>query len=297
MPMRKGAYPDNWDAIALAVKKAADWRCQDCGMQCRRPGEAFDTHKRTMSVHHMGAPLQENCAMKPCSTCGTIHALSEFPISPKMKDGRLNRCKECQNARQRAYYASGFREKALAATKKWREEHPDQVATRHVAWRLANKDRRREKARPAMRLWKERNKNLVRAHQQANKARRRIGTRDDAFSGAEWMVLCSEYDFQCACCQQKGNLTPDHIVPLSRGGCNHIHNIQPLCMYCNLKKGTQVIYYRSMHDKMDCRPENLIALCSACHLARDLPGHILNAARTRRAKLIGTGQAELEIEV
>lgn len=114
MPMQKDRYPDNWPAIALAVKVAADWRCQDCDMQCRRPGEAFDTHKRTMSVHHVGAP------------------------------------------------------------------HVD-------------------------------------------------GTPGD------------------------------------------------------------------MHDKMDVRPENLLALCSACHLARDLPGHVLNAARTRRAKKIASGQMELEV--
>lgn len=52
MPMRKGVYPPNWRQIARAVKDAADWICQDCGMQCRRPGEPFDTHRRTMSVHH-----------------------------------------------------------------------------------------------------------------------------------------------------------------------------------------------------------------------------------------------------
>lgn len=53
MPMQRDRYPDDWDAIALAIKEACDWRCQDCGMQCRRPGEAFDTHRRTMSVAHL----------------------------------------------------------------------------------------------------------------------------------------------------------------------------------------------------------------------------------------------------
>lgn len=114
MPMRKGAYPADWDAIALAVKEAADWYCQDCGMQCRRPGEPFDTHRRTMSVHHLGAP------------------------------------------------------------------------------------------------------------------------RDDGSPG-------------------------------------------------------------DPHDKMDVRPCNLLALCSKCHLARDLPGHIINAARTRRQKRIAGGQTELNL--
>lgn len=114
MPYDKSRYPAAWPAIAHAVKDAAGWQCQDCGMQCRRPGEPFDTHRRTMSVHHLGV------------------------------------------------------------------------------------------------------------------------TRDDGSPG-------------------------------------------------------------SMHDKFDCRPENLIALCAKCHLARDLPGHILNAARTRRQKQIARGQMEIEL--
>lgn len=112
MPVDWTRYPDDWNDIAHAVKNAADWMCQDCGMQCRRPGEQFDTHKRTMSVHHLGA------------------------------------------------------------------------------------------------------------------------ARDDGTPG-------------------------------------------------------------DMHDKQDCRPVNLLALCSKCHLARDLPGHMQNAARTRRQRKIEAGQMEL----
>lgn len=66
MPMRRDAYPADWPQIALAIKEAADWICQDCGMQCRTPGEPFDTHKRTMSVHHIGVD-------KPDGTPGDPH--------------------------------------------------------------------------------------------------------------------------------------------------------------------------------------------------------------------------------
>lgn len=52
MPMDRSRYPDNWDEIALAVKEEADWKCEGCGKQCRRPGEPFDTHKRTLTVSH-----------------------------------------------------------------------------------------------------------------------------------------------------------------------------------------------------------------------------------------------------
>lgn len=52
MPMDRRLYPDDWEEIALAVKNESDWKCEECGKQCRRPGEPFDTHKRTLTVSH-----------------------------------------------------------------------------------------------------------------------------------------------------------------------------------------------------------------------------------------------------
>ena len=38
------------------------------------------------------------------------------------------------------------------------------------------------------------------------------------------------------------------------------------------------------HDKADCRPENLAALCARCHLNFDRPDHLARAAATRERK-------------
>jgi hypothetical protein len=55
----------------MAVKSAAGWKCGICGMQCRRPGEPLDTHKRTLTVAHLdhdeGSPDPRLMAM--CSGC------------------------------------------------------------------------------------------------------------------------------------------------------------------------------------------------------------------------------------
>lgn len=53
MPMDRTKYPNNWDEIANTVKDQAGWKCEQCGLQCRFPGEQFDTHKRTLTVAHI----------------------------------------------------------------------------------------------------------------------------------------------------------------------------------------------------------------------------------------------------
>lgn len=53
MPVKKELYPADWDEIATAAKRGAGWKCQQCGKQCRRPRETFDTHKRTATVAHL----------------------------------------------------------------------------------------------------------------------------------------------------------------------------------------------------------------------------------------------------
>lgn len=39
MPMDKARYPQNWNAIATAIKDKAGWTCEFCGKPCRRQGE------------------------------------------------------------------------------------------------------------------------------------------------------------------------------------------------------------------------------------------------------------------
>ncbi len=79
MPADKRRYPADWNAIALAIKHAADWICQDCGMQCRRPGESFDTHKRTMSVHHIDHVPEHSDPPNLIAWCAACHLRRDAP--------------------------------------------------------------------------------------------------------------------------------------------------------------------------------------------------------------------------
>ena len=72
MPMERHRYPKDWKQIAAQVKEEAGWKCEECGKQCRRPGEPFDTHRRTLTVHHIDH-TPENCErsnlVAPCAPC------------------------------------------------------------------------------------------------------------------------------------------------------------------------------------------------------------------------------------
>ncbi|NES17896.1 MAG: hypothetical protein F6K41_02990 [Symploca sp. SIO3E6] len=42
MPMNRKLYPKNWESIALEIKEAADWHCQECQRPCKRPSQSWD---------------------------------------------------------------------------------------------------------------------------------------------------------------------------------------------------------------------------------------------------------------
>jgi 5-methylcytosine-specific restriction endonuclease McrA len=75
MPIKsenKKRYPKEWKMIALSVKEKADWKCQVCGKQCRKPNEPFDTHKRTLTVAHLNhipEDVSEENLKAMCAPC------------------------------------------------------------------------------------------------------------------------------------------------------------------------------------------------------------------------------------
>lgn len=79
MPMKRDFYPVDWEQIARTVKDAADWQCQQCGQQCRRPGEPFDTHRRTLTVAHWEHDLDADAVfvVALCAPCHLRHDAHE----------------------------------------------------------------------------------------------------------------------------------------------------------------------------------------------------------------------------
>lgn len=60
MPVDWSKYPPNWPEISTQIKEEAQWQCECCGKQCRKPLEPFDTHKNTLTVAHCNHD-ESNC--------------------------------------------------------------------------------------------------------------------------------------------------------------------------------------------------------------------------------------------
>lgn len=79
--------------------------------------------------------------------------------------------------------------------------------------------------------------------------RSRLIKNNGHFSIEEWVSTKEKYNFSCLCCKKQEpfiKLSPDHVIPLSRGGKNTIENIQPLCRECNGRKWAKTVDYRNL---------------------------------------------------
>ena len=57
-------------------------------------------------------------------------------------------------------------------------------------------------------------------------------------------ALKAFYNFACLKCGKSPAISPDHVIPLSKGGANAVENLQLLCENCNKSKGDDETDYR-----------------------------------------------------
>jgi 5-methylcytosine-specific restriction endonuclease McrA len=106
--------------------------------------------------------------------------------------------------------------RASARAKEWWRQHPDKrklVVAQYEARRPEVKQARKAKYRGRLRNAK------------------------GSFTREEWANRKIQFGNRCVYCDQKSKrLTPDHYIPLSKGGTNFIDNIVPACQDCNRRK-------------------------------------------------------------
>lgn len=215
--------------------------------------------------------------LKRCTKCGVEKPLDQFYKSKQHADGLFPWCKACKRGydqrpetRQRAYAHKKkpeVRERSRAQ-ERLRNQQPEAKERKHRNWaKWAAKPENRERMQARQRhTWHERPEVRERkriamgrryrenpehrrkqiAHSMAAIHRRRARKRANGgtYTAREWRDLCAKYDHRCLCCGEAKPLTPDHVIPISRGGSNDISNIQCLCLDCNLRKHTKSTDYR-----------------------------------------------------
>lgn len=165
-----------------------------------------------------------------CSCCDQVKTAADFSIDRHRKSGHSLFCAECRKSDRLKN-----QDKAKARNRKHYEQNRNQYIERARGWVRGNRDRRRA---------------IVRIHSHKRRAWRRGSS--GQYTQQEWITLCEYYDYHCLRCGRRApevQLTPDHIVPLSRGGMNTIDNIQPLCRICNTSKNARTIDYRPLWVK------------------------------------------------
>ena len=80
MPVDWSKYPDDWNSIAFSLKESVGWICEQCNKQCRKPGEPFDTHKRTLTVAHINH-VESDCRPENLiALCAPCHLAYDLPM-------------------------------------------------------------------------------------------------------------------------------------------------------------------------------------------------------------------------
>jgi 5-methylcytosine-specific restriction endonuclease McrA len=72
MPAKMSNYPPDWRLIATCVKEAANWRCQECGKQCRLPGQP-GSQADMLTVHHIDHNPRNCAADNLIALCAPCH--------------------------------------------------------------------------------------------------------------------------------------------------------------------------------------------------------------------------------
>jgi 5-methylcytosine-specific restriction endonuclease McrA len=159
---------------------------------------------------------------KPCTRCGEVKSLDDFPLHSKTADGHGSWCKTCM-----CFNAKRYASQHVAEKRAHRREYDVQRCAVDAEYRAHLRQKYCEYAK---------------------RRRARVSGAEGSHAYAQFMSLVEACNWICPKCgigmvpphspSMYNEVTEDHIVPLSKGGSDAIENIQPLCKHCNCVKST-----------------------------------------------------------
>ncbi|WP_338753415.1 hypothetical protein [Bacillus sp. FJAT-52991] len=172
--------------------------------------------------------------VKTCNRCNRTKLIEEFNKNPKMRDGRLNQCRECvrEYRRQNA-------DKLREQSRRYKEANREVILERDRQWRRTIEGRARK------------------AFDKSNWKCRQYGkstslTYEDVLTEFKETKTCPYCNTALGMEPGKQKPTLEHIYSLNKdlGGVNNVVNILAVCEACNHKKGDMHVYnYYQSSDK------------------------------------------------
>lgn len=174
-------------------------------------------------------------AERTCLKCGESKPeTTEFfrRHRAKVRGGLSPYCRPCQAAADRAYYRAN-REKYKA----YRQAHAAEIAAYQAEyWKNYSRTPNGKAAiKRARERWKTAGgRDAIARAAQRRRARKRAVPSN--FTAADWSACLEWFGQSCAYCGTDGELSRDHIVPITGGGGDVPENIIPACGSCNSRK-------------------------------------------------------------
>jgi 5-methylcytosine-specific restriction endonuclease McrA len=122
----------------------------------------------------------------------------------------------------------------LASRREYYAKNRDRKVAYQRAWRSALGDVARELRKARYKELMPRYAETRRFHHAKRKALLRGA--NGQITKLEWEAILVVHNHRCVYCGIRGDLTMDHIVPISGGGRHDALNIAPACLRCNVQK-------------------------------------------------------------
>jgi hypothetical protein len=148
------------------------------------------------------------------------------------------RNKDKIQAYKKSYYREN-RQKILEQTRLWHLANPVKVKESARKWQINNPEKRRQVCAHYYR--RNRSKALQASRRCAAVRRQRQACVLIPLALQDIQERYALFNNRCAYCQRQAPIEVDHVLALSRNGCDEISNIVPACRRCNASKNASPV--------------------------------------------------------